>query len=62
MIDTIHPFGTFWFYAGTSATGLILTVFVVVPEINRHEATTNVMCNDVTGVLKMPTDKTHRNL
>jgi hypothetical protein len=55
MIDTIHPFGTFWFYAGTSATGLILTVFVVVPEINRYGPTTNVMYNDITGVLDMPT-------
>lgn len=62
MIDTIHPFGTFWFYAGTSATGLILTVFVVVPEINRHGPTTNVTCNDVTGVLKMATDKTHTEI
>ncbi|PNF26187.1 hypothetical protein B7P43_G04375 [Cryptotermes secundus] len=51
MIDTIHPFGTFWFYAGTSATGLILTVFVVVPEINRHGPRTNVTCDDVTDVL-----------
>jgi hypothetical protein len=42
MIDTIHPFGTFWFYAGTSATGLVLIVFMVVPEISMKGATINM--------------------
>jgi hypothetical protein len=52
MIDTIHPFGTFWFYAGTSATGLVLIVFMVVPEIYMKGATTNVAPSQVKGVLE----------
>jgi hypothetical protein len=43
IINTIHPFGTFRFYAGTSATGLILTVFVVVPEINKYRPSCAIM-------------------
>jgi hypothetical protein len=43
-------------------SGLILTVFVVVPEINRHGPTTNVTCDDVTDVLQMPKDMTHTEI
>jgi hypothetical protein len=58
MIDTIQPFGTFWFYAGTSATGLVLIVFIVVPEISMKEATINVTHGEVKDVMETPTDAT----
>ena len=58
MIETIHPFGTFWFYAGMSATGLIIVVFVVVPEISRKEIIRGMTCGTVTDVLETATDKT----
>ncbi|KDR18973.1 putative polyol transporter 6 [Zootermopsis nevadensis] len=47
MIDTIHPFGTYWFYCGTSATGLVLIVFMIVPEISMNRATINVARSQV---------------
>jgi hypothetical protein len=58
MIETIHPSGTFWFYAGMSATGLILIVFLVVPEISKKEIIRDVTCGAVTDVLQTPTDNT----
>jgi len=58
MIQTIHPFGTFWFYAGMSATGLILIVFLVVPEISRKGIIRDMTCDAVTDVLQTPTDNT----
>ena len=58
MIETIHPCGTFWFYAATSATGLVLVVFIVVPEIHRQGIITDVTGGAVTDALPTPTDKT----
>ncbi|XP_069690808.1 uncharacterized protein [Periplaneta americana] len=36
MINTIHPFGVCWFYAATSALGLVLIVFRVVPNLSKE--------------------------
>ncbi|XP_068081447.1 facilitated trehalose transporter Tret1-like [Anabrus simplex] len=37
MINTLYPFGTFWFFAGMSTIGLICIVCLVIPELNKTE-------------------------
>jgi hypothetical protein len=41
-----------------SATGLILVVFLVVPEISKKEIVRNVTCGAVIDVPQTPTDRT----